>query len=346
MTLQTIADRVGVSRMTVSNAFSRPDQLSAGLREQILEVATELGYAGPDPAARNLARGKAGTVGILLTDSLTYAFDDEVTAGFVGAIAAELAPTGSAITLLTSSEYEDFVPARDIALDGALVYSCFHGSSAIDWLMRRKLPLVFVDQRPRDGYDSVNIADREGARLAAQHLVDLGHREFGIATMAYGTESGVLPDPFETDNPVSADRLDGWLDAIRGAGHDVVVEQVPKHPEVSGVDLGAALLDRERRPTAIVCISDVVAVSVIRAAQARGIRVPDDLSVVGFDGTFVGAFSRPSLTTIRQDIAGKGRAAAAALVRRMSGSTSEPERIVLPVELVPGGSTAPPPPPD
>jgi DNA-binding LacI/PurR family transcriptional regulator len=342
VTLQTIADRVGVSRMTVSNAFSRPDQLSAGLRERILGVAAELGYAGPDPAARNLARGKAGTVG-LLTDSLSHAFDDEVTAGFVGAIAAELGPTGSAITLLTSSGYDDFVPARDIALDGALVYSCFHESSATEWLIRRRLPLVFVDQRPRDGYDSVNIADREGARLAAQHLLDLGHREIGIATTSYGNLTGVLADPFATDNQVSTDRLAGWMDAIHGAGVDAVIDQVPKHPEIAGPDLAAALFDRDRRPTAIVCISDAVALGVIRTAQARGIRVPDGLSVVGFDGSFIGSVSQPSLTTVRQDIAGKGRAAAALLLRRMAGSTAEPERIVLPVELVPGGSTATPP---
>ena len=84
MTLQTIADEVGVSRMTVSNAFSRPDQLSSELREKILATATRLGYAGPDPTARSLARGRAGTVGILFTDTFSYAFEDEVAAGLRG----------------------------------------------------------------------------------------------------------------------------------------------------------------------------------------------------------------------------------------------------------------------
>ena len=77
MTLKTVAERVGVSSMTVSNAFSRPDQLSAALRERILAVAAELGYVGPDPAARTLARGTTGTVGLLITESLRYAFTDE-----------------------------------------------------------------------------------------------------------------------------------------------------------------------------------------------------------------------------------------------------------------------------
>ena len=92
VTLQTIADQVGVSRMTVSNAFSRPDQLSASLRHRILDAATELGYVGPDPAARALARGTTGTVGVLLTSSLQYAFDDDVATGFLAAVAGGAGP--------------------------------------------------------------------------------------------------------------------------------------------------------------------------------------------------------------------------------------------------------------
>ena len=94
VTLQTIADRLGVSRMTVSNAFSRPDQLSAELRDKIMAAADELGYVGPDPAARALATGSAGTVGVLLTDTLSYAFEDEFAARFLAGIAEELAPIG------------------------------------------------------------------------------------------------------------------------------------------------------------------------------------------------------------------------------------------------------------
>src|SRR6476619_3531989 len=119
VTLQTIADRVGVSRMTVSNAFSRPDQLSAELRGRILTAAEELGYAGPDPSARALARGTTGSVGVLLTDS----FRDEVATTFLGAIAEELSPTGLALTLLSASAQTDVIPARDVPMDGALVYS-------------------------------------------------------------------------------------------------------------------------------------------------------------------------------------------------------------------------------
>ena len=103
VTLLTIAERLGVSRMTVSNAFSKPDQLSAALRERILAVADELGYVGPDPAGRALARGTAGTVSVLLTETLQEALTDEVAMTFLGAIAGELAPTGLSLTLLSAS---------------------------------------------------------------------------------------------------------------------------------------------------------------------------------------------------------------------------------------------------
>jgi DNA-binding LacI/PurR family transcriptional regulator len=344
VTLQTIADEVGVSRMTVSNAFSRPDQLSEELRTKILAKAADLGYVGPDPTARSLARRKAGTVGILLTDSLAYAFDDEIAAGLVVAIAGEVTPTGSAITLLTSADGDEFVPARDVALDGALVYSCSDDSAAIDWLIKRQLPLVFIDQHPRPGYDSVNIDDREGARLAAQHVIDLGHRRIAIATASYGPDGGELDDPFDTNNAVSEQRLLGWFDAIRGAGLDAAVVQFGDDGDTSNDAAARALLDREPRPTAVVCISDVVAICVVRAAQERGLRVPDDLSVVGFDGSQLAALTQPPLTTVRQDVGAKGRAAAAALLDRIAGVTDPPRRIKLPVELLIGASTAPPPP--
>src|SRR5690606_34131971 len=105
-------------------AFSRPDQLSAELRERILAAAEQLGYVGPDPAARALARGTVGAVGVLLTDRLSDAFQDAVATSFLAAVADALAARGLALTLLTPATGADTVPARDVAVDGALVYVC------------------------------------------------------------------------------------------------------------------------------------------------------------------------------------------------------------------------------
>ena len=192
VTLQTIADRVGVSRMTVSNAFSRPDQLSARLRDQILAVADELGYVGPDPTARALASGTAGAVGLLLSDIVPYALTDEIAMQFISGIADELGASGLALTLLSAASRDGVVQARDVAIDGALVYSCDPDSSAVGWLMRRRLPLVFVDQAPAPGIPSVNVDDRLGAQAAARYLVDLGHRAVAIVTTGYGGDFGIV----------------------------------------------------------------------------------------------------------------------------------------------------------
>jgi DNA-binding LacI/PurR family transcriptional regulator len=350
VTLQTIADRVGVSRMTVSNAFSRPDQLSADLRGRILAAADELGYAGPDPSARALARGTTGAVGVLLTDSLQHAFTDEVATTFLGAIADELAPTGLALTLLSASGQADMIPARDVPMDGALVYSCNTQSTAVDWLIRRKLPLVFVDQAAVPGIVSINIDDRSGARAAAQHLIDLGHRRIDIVTQNGTGTPAIIADPATPGGGhVVQQRMLGWLDALEAAGIRPTVVQEP-HLEVGlGDEAARLLLDRGDRPTAVLCFSDVIAYGVVQAANARGLRVPEDLSVVGFDDNPLARRMRPALTTVRQDVAAKGRAAAAALTaaikRSQTGADSRVLRVLLPTELIVRDSTAKPVPP-
>jgi DNA-binding LacI/PurR family transcriptional regulator len=345
VTLQTIADHVGVSRMTVSNAFSRPDQLSAKLRDRVLAVADELGYAGPDPTARALASGTAGTVGVLLSETLTYALTDEVAMAFLAGITDELAPTGLALTLLSAAPQGDIVPARDVAVDGAIVYSCNPDSTAVGWLMRRGLPLVFVDQAPAPGIASINIDDRLGARSAAQHIVDLGHRRVAIVTVGYGGEFGVLTDPLEaTTAYTERQRLLGWLDALGAAGIEpTVVRQRHANPDDIGYTAAQTVLERGDRPTAILCFSDAIARGVIRAIQDGGLNVPNDVSVVGFDDNPIGRRTRPALTTVRQDVDAKGRAAAAALTiaidRAKTRPTSRGRHLVLPTELVVRDST-------
>ncbi len=253
VTLQTIADRLGVSRMTVSNAFSRPDQLSDELRIRVLSAAQELGYVGPDPTARALARGTTGAVGVLLTDALSYAFSDEVSTIFLGALVDALAPTGMAVTLLTSNDRYDIVPARDVAIDGAIVYSCRPASTARDWLVRRKLPLVYVDQEPVTGASNINVDDRGGARAAAEHVIGLGHRDVGILTIA---AEGAHPE---------RQRMLGWRDALRAVDLEPAVAQASGNVDDEAINAALSILTGEHRPTALLCFSDIVALGALRA---------------------------------------------------------------------------------
>ncbi|WP_255657982.1 LacI family DNA-binding transcriptional regulator [Actinoplanes sp. L3-i22] len=348
MTLQTIADRVGVSRMTVSNAFSRPDQLSPTLRKRILDAAQDLGYAGPDPTARALAKGTTGAIGILLTDSLRYAFTDLVAGGFLGAIADELAPTGLAITLLTSAGSGDLIPARDVAMDGALVYSCDPTSPAVDWLRRRKLPMVFVDQAPVDGYACVNVADRTGAQDTARHLLELGHRRIAYALAGAHGPHGLITDPAAlTEGWASVQRRLGWDDVLHAAGLAPLVIREP-FEQVDAIRADTReLLSRPDRPTAVLCFSDVTAAGVHQAAGDLGLRIPADLSIAGFDDGPIATQLRPALTTVRQDVEAKGRAAAGALTAALQsardGRPWPTPRTLLPATLVVRDSTGPAP---
>jgi DNA-binding LacI/PurR family transcriptional regulator len=352
VTLQTIADHVGVSRMTVSNAFSRPDQLSDGLRQKILEAARELGYAGPDPAARALARGTTGAVGVLLTASLQYAFTDDVAVRFLGAITAELAPTGLALTLISADARGDVVPARDTPLDGAVVYACNPDTTATDWLFKRGLPLVTVDQRPVPHVPSVNVDDRDGGRQAARHVVELGHRRVGIVAFGDGPE-GLAPTPTAdvvAGRYIARERLAGYLDVLGAEKIRAVVHTQRRNDEDDARRAGVTLLTLEparERPTAILCQSDVLALGVLHAADELGLRVPEDLSVVGFDDSPLARRVRPMLTTVRQDVEAKGKAATDALLETLGSvqarGRGRAKRIVLPTQLVVRDSTGPAP---
>ena len=348
VTLQTIAERVGVSRMTVSNAFSRPDQLSVALREKILATAAELGYPGPDPAGRALARGTTGAVGILLTNSMGTAFRDDVATAFFGAFAEELAPTGLAVTLLPLYGSKDTIPARDVPIDGALVYACPDGAPALDWLVRRPLPLVFVDRQATPGSSSITLDERMGAEQGARHLVELGHRHVGILTLSFEGPHGVIPDPATMGGDfVARARATAWVETLRAAGVRMTGVQVRENTDQDAYDGASLLLDVEDRPTGVLCFSDLMAWGTIRAAVDLGLRVPQDVSVVGFDDAQIAKRVRPALTTVRQDIVAKGRAAAAQLTtaidRRRRGEVEEPATIVLPTELIVRHSTAAPP---
>lgn len=346
VTLKTIADRVGVSRMTVSNAFARPDQLSDALRERVLAVADELGYTGPDPAARALARGSTGAVGVLLTDSLGIAFTDVYATAFLAAIAEALADHGLALTLLTPPRLEDVVPSRDVAMDGAIVYACSAFSADVAWLKRRKLPVVTVDQQPIAGGVHVNVDDYGGARASAEHLLGLGHRRIGILTLGSGLTTGVVDDPSpHTVVYPAAQRMSGWLEALSAAGVVPSVAVEPYRPDQAAYDGARELLSLAERPTALLCYSDSFAAAAMRAAAGLGLRVPGNVSIVGFDDSVIALEVRPQLTTVRQDLKAKALAAVSALTAmleaRKNSAATAPGEVVVPTQLVVRASTGP-----
>jgi DNA-binding LacI/PurR family transcriptional regulator len=296
VTLKTIAETVGVSRTTVSNAYNRPDQLAPELRERILSTAERLGYPGPDPAARRLRSGRRDTVGLVLAGGLSHAFTDPAAVVLLRGIAQATEAAGLAMLVVP----DNGSGVRDAVVDAFCLCAMAADHPNVAAAQARGVPLVVVDGPHLDGHAFVGCDDRLGARLAAEHLLALGHRRFALLT-----------------ERAEGERLRGYRDALAAAGAEWA--------EVTRFEAG---------PTAVIAATDRLALGAIEAARAAGLRVPEDLSVIGFDDIPVAASSH--LTTVRQPLFEKGEIAGRLLSERAGGGD-----VILPVELMVRGTTAP-----
>ncbi|WP_049568242.1 LacI family DNA-binding transcriptional regulator [Nonomuraea sp. SBT364] len=344
VTLQTIADRVGVSRATVSYAFSRPDQLSDGLRRRILEVADELGYAGPNATARSLRRGRAGALGLLFSETLPYAFADPYAVGFFQGLAAAAEDAGVGLLILPLPHGERrTVPVRDAVVDAFCVVSLPDGHPALAEVLARKLPMVVVDEPYVPGHPFVGIDEPAAGALAAGHVLELGHRRIGVAMVGLHDDgrTGWADPARQRAAPFEAmrGRRAGYESACVAAGLDwagVPFYELSRNSRAAGREAGHALLRAEPRPTAVLTNTDVLALGILDAAADLGLRVPEDVSVVGFSDS---AAQEAGLTTIRQAKQEIGEKAGRLL---LSDPPPAPERLIFPHELIVRSSTAAP----
>lgn len=352
VTLQTIADELGVSRATVSNAYNRPDQLSPATRERILAAASRLGYHGPDAAARMLRTGRMRSIGLLFTEDLRYVFTDPDTMLFMQGVAETSALAGSGLTLLPVPPGMDLADTavRSVATDGHLIFSVDDHHPAVAALVAAGRPMVTVDEPDLgDRTSFVGIDDRLGATLAASHLLELGHRRLGILLGRLGsgsTAAGRVDDDraARITIRIAAQRIAGYRDAFVAAGLDpdfLVVWAAGGNDPDSARTACREFLTAHPELTGLLCFSDQIAIGASQAAARLGRTIPDDLSVVGFDDVPRAAAWDPPLTTIRQPLVDKGRVAADLLLELIDGRP--PRRIELPIELVVRDSTAPPP---
>lgn len=341
MTLQTIADALGVSRTTVSNAYNRPDQLAPELRRKVLETAKELGYAGPDPAARRLRSGRRGAIGLMFAERLSYAFTDPGVVGFLQGLTEATEEKGYELLLLPGmrGEEQEVVAVRDAVVGAFCLYCMPDTHPAVAAAMSRRLPVVIVDEPRFPGVFFVGIDDVAGGRLAAAHVAGLGHERVGLVVdrlIDDHTEGLAGPERVTESNcKVSRDRIAGYLDGLNGTAPVVIYEAYGNVAEC-GARAARELMALSPRPTALLCATDVLAFGAIDALREAGLDVPGDVSVTGFDD--VPAAARYELTTVRQPLVQKGREAGRLLIE------PDTEReVVLPLELVARGSTAPPP---
>jgi DNA-binding LacI/PurR family transcriptional regulator len=348
LTLVTLARDLGVSRATVSNAYNRPDQLSPALRARILARAEELGFAGPDPMARGLRRGRVGAVGVLVDEGLSHAFSDPSTVLLLDGLARELQADGLGLLLHAGrAEGDALRPVRDAAVDAWVVLSLPDAHPAVAAVRSRSWPVVVLDQPALPGVPLVGIDDEAGAAAAVRHLLELGHRRLAVLAMplrADGRSGRADPRRQEVATyQVMRRRLAGAAAAARAAGLSwngvPVVESAANDPDAGSAAI-AALLTGPDAPTAVFACSDQLALGALRAARTAGVRVPGELSVVGFDDSPSARYADPPLSTVAQPLRSRGERVGALVRALLRGEavTSPPPAAV---ELVVRGSAGP-----
>jgi LacI family transcriptional regulator len=350
-TIADVADRANVSTATVSRVLAGQGRARPETRERVFTAARELGYR-PSGVARSLRQRATRTLGLIVTDIENPFFPQ-----LVRAVEDAARDQGYAILLCNAADdperesgYLDLLVDRWV--DGVVIAASSLGGRHREWLADAPLPIVLVNSVDQEiDLPSIASDNRAGGALAAGHLTGLGHRRFGLIAAP-------------ARNVDAADRLAGARDALRAAGiDDAAVQVATGEAGVAGGERAAAeILDRDPTVTALTAYNDLMAIGAMRAIRAAGLRIPADVSVVGFDDVDLAAYVDPPLTTISQSTAEMGHWAVDRLTRELAnrqaargaggevgaeaGVGPEAEQgvdhVMLPVRLVIRGSSGPP----
>lgn len=327
VSIKDIARAAQVSHSTVSRALRDSPLVNPETRALIHKIAAEKGYT-VSAVARSLVTRRTNTIGVVVT-SIADPFVGEV----VGGIEAFLLGEGYSVILATCHadpvrEQRAVRSFQERRVDGILVAASRVGPLYLSLLEEMRLPIVLINnQHPGEFGCHVSIDNPAGARAIMDHLLSLGHRRIAYI----GDRTGLHSD---------AERFDGYRDSLQVAGipfdPSLVVSGNGDHE--SGMIAMRELLDGPEPPTAVFCYNDMSAYGAMRAVRDRGLRIPEDISVAGFDDLFLSSYTDPPLTTVRQPMREMGREAAGILLDLVAGGA--PASIVKPGTLLPRQSTA------
>lgn len=333
LTIRDIAELAGVSIATVSRAVNGRGDVSDETRAMVRRIAREHGYRASRDA-RGLSTGRTGLIAVTLPMIHPTYFSS-----IVASIAEALEAHDRWIVLCPTHHQHD----REISLiervmhgatDGAILVLPEESGSELRRIVRQGYRFVVVDpsESPEEDIPAVSAAHSAGADQAMQHLLGLGHRRIAAITGPRGRMA-------------TEERLRGYHAALAGAGvvHDTRLVAVSEFKVECGFEAAARLLALADPPTAIFAFNDPLAIGAMQAARSRGMRLPEDLSIVGFDDTTEAQFVTPALTTIRQPLAEMGRMAVSLLVQLLESPAQGPIQLELATKLVVRESTAPAP---
>ncbi|MEE2002291.1 LacI family DNA-binding transcriptional regulator [Alkalimonas sp. MEB108] len=335
-TLKSVAKALGVSTATISNAFNRPDQLSLALREKILSACAELGYDGPNKAAQSLRKGSSGIVAVILSDSLEYMVSDPVASQFLQGVARELERQSKHLLLYSGSA--DNLDSITDFVDGFICYGAPRNLKLIEQLKRCPKRVLTVDF-DLPGRPSVNIDNEQAAYDSAMAVLKPGDRVavLGLRLIDAADSRTVGTAPlWDNQSSVSHRRLDGYQRAMQQLGLTLSNEllwHLPESNQACAETAAKAVLSQSPAPTVLLCMSDLIALSAMRVALGLGLRIPEQLRVVGFDGIEETLRYHPTLSSVWQFSDQKGEAAARAF------QSGQDDNQLLPYELRLGESS-------
>jgi len=339
--LAAVAALAGVSPSTASLAFSGSGPVSTSTRERVLAAAAQLDYAGPDPRAQSLRRGRSGIIGVVIEDRLRDAFRDPMNIAMLDGIADETGSLGAGLLLLTENG-EGAASIRNAPVDAVVLIGCSTSLAAQVAIFRQRgIALVAIEAEPMDDVLAIDLDNRSASHALARHLADLGHCRVAMVTLPLDAARtrGVL-----TEAGITVSTGYTALERIRGV-REVFADAPGMMAAASSIEEGliaalALLAEPGTRPTAVIAQSDLLAVGVIRAAEQLGLVVPHDLSIVGFDGVKLDGIAPYDLTTMVQPAVEKGRAAGRGVIALLGGEHPGPVSFTSRFHL--GTTTAPP----
>ncbi len=338
-TLLHIARAAGVSRSTASNVFSHPSRVRAEVCEKVRAVASSLGYSGPDPRGRLLRAGKIHAIGIIPPGKWGVADSLKNPVFFLQllGISEVCDEVGASVLIIPDKRGSGGVQT---ALVDSFIFSRFDQLAEIESARLRRLPYVVMDADPGPDVNSVRVNARAGCHAAVRHLLDLGHRRFGIISFLREFGPPLFHPPGQQRKPDNAgmdidqEKLRGYADALAGEGISIDdVPMVQAHPWER--DAARLILEKAPEATAILTMSAMQGIRVMEEATLRGLLVPRDLSVVGFNDIPEAANSNPPLTTVDGMGTEKGRIAARIVLEH-----GPVRREVIETKLVVRSSTA------
>jgi DNA-binding LacI/PurR family transcriptional regulator len=344
VTLLDVAREAGVSRATASNVFAHPDRVRPELRAKVEAAAAKLSYAGPDPKGRLLRAGKFHAVGVVSPGGfgVADALRNPSFQAFLVGVGEACDEAGANLVVVPDPRLND---GYRTALVDAFILGRVEHLEEIEPARQRRLPFVVVDFDPGATIGSVRVDARAVCRAAARHLLDLGHRRFGIVSFLRGRGPSLYHPPLPGRTPeiagmqIDQEKLAGYDDALREAGLSIdAVPVVQANPWAE--DAAPMLLDRATGITAVLSMAAMQGIAVIEEARRRGLSVPGDLSVVGFNDIPEARLCHPPLTTVDAMNRQKGH-----LAGRMVLGLAPLGSVVLAGTLVKRGSTGPAPQP-